>query len=109
MTKKNTEITAPAETKVAETETTETTETTKTMPEETPAEKDERVEVFIPRGAQNEERTLFVSVNGVNYLLPKGKTSLVPKAVAYEVQRAKKAQEAFDQTVDELLDSQDQQ
>lgn len=102
MPKKNTEITAPAEEAVQ-------TETIKTTPETAPVEKDERVEVSIPRGAQNEERTLFVSVNGVNYLLPKGKTSLVPKAVAEEVARAKKAQEAFEQTVDELLDSQNQQ
>ena len=44
--------------------------------------KDEaRVEVFVPKGYANDEPNLFVSVNGVNYLLPKGKKSLVPAHV----------------------------
>ena len=43
---------------------------------------EEREEVFIPRGTANDDPNLFVSVNCVNYLLPKGKSSLVPKPVA---------------------------
>ena len=52
--------------------------------------------------AANEEPNLFVSVNGYNCLLPKGKTSLVPKSVAAEIRRARKAQQKLDETVDAL-------
>ena len=48
-----------------------------------PAE--ERVEVFIPRGSANDDPNLFVSVNGVNYLLPRGKKSLVPPHITEEI------------------------
>ena len=40
-----------------------------------PKATENRVEVFIPKGYANDEPNLFVSVNGVNYLLPKGKKS----------------------------------
>ena len=60
-------------------------------------EKDlKREEIFIPRALDGEERSLFVSVNGKNYLLPKGKTSNVPHAVAEEIRRAWAAQNAWD-------------
>ena len=59
-------------------------------------EKETREEIFIPRALDGEERSLFVSVNGVNYLLPKGKTSKVPHAVAEEVRRSWRAQNAWD-------------
>ena len=60
----------------------------------------ERVEIHIPRGNANDDPNLFVSVNGVNYLLPKGKTSSVPRAVAAEIKRSWAAQEALDARVD---------
>lgn len=56
--------------------------------------KDERVEIFVPRS--NGDANLFVSVNGVNYLLPKGKASKVPKCVADEVKRAQMAADALE-------------
>ena len=59
-------------------------------------EKEVREEIFIPRALDGEERSLFVSVNGVNYLLPKGKTSKVPAPVAAEVRRSWSAQNAWD-------------
>mgnify|MGYP004504824965 FL=1 len=64
--------------------------------------KDERVEVFIPRGERNSDPMLFVSVNGKNYLLPKGKTSLVPTHVADEINRSVLAQRMLDESIDEL-------
>lgn len=64
--------------------------------------KDDRVEVFIPRGAKNDDPNFFVSVNGVNYLLPRGKKSKVPAAVAWEINRAFEAQELLDQRIDEM-------
>lgn len=66
-------------------------------------EKNKRVKVFVPRGASNEEPNLFISVNGVNYLLPKGKESLVPAAVAAEYNRAMKAQERRDSSSQRLM------
>ena len=72
-----------------------------------PAEttKDKRVEVFIPKGYANDEPNLFVSVNGVNYLLPKGKKSLVPAHVAAEIERSKKAAEVQDEKIDQMLEA----
>ena len=43
---------------------------------------EKRVEVFIPRGADREDPNLFVGINGVNYLLPRGNKSMVPAALA---------------------------
>lgn len=64
---------------------------------------DDRVEVSIPRGGDREDPNLFVAVNGVNYLLPRGKKSRVPKAVADEIARAERARESLYETVDALL------
>lgn len=63
---------------------------------------DYRVEMFIPRGDRNSDPDLFVSINGKNYLLPKGKTSLVPKEVADEIERANYAQRMLDEHIDEM-------
>ena len=62
-----------------------TTKTTKTA--------DDRVEVNIPRGGDREDPNLFVAVNGVNYLLPRGQKSRVPHEVAAEIHRAWEAEE----------------
>lgn len=64
---------------------------------------EERVEVFIPRGYANDDPNLFFSVNGVNYLLPKGKTSKVPKHIADEINRSFKAQERQDSNIERML------
>lgn len=64
-----------------------------------------RVEVFIPKGYANDEPNLFVSVNGVNYLLPKGKKSMVPAHVAAEIERSKKAQEKMDENIEQMLEA----
>ena len=64
-----------------------------------------RVEVFVPKGYANDEPNLFISVNGVNYLLPKGKKSLVPDFVAEEFYRSQRAQERLDDTGDKMLEA----
>lgn len=64
---------------------------------------EKRVKIFVPRGASNEDPNLFISVNGVNYLLPRGKESAVPEAVAAEYRRALKAQERGDASAEKLL------
>lgn len=64
---------------------------------------DGRVEVYIPRGAANDEPNLIVGVNGVMYVLPKGKKSMVPPHVKAEIDRSFAAQNIMDEHVDELL------
>lgn len=66
---------------------------------------EERVEVYIERGYANDDPNFFVSVNGVNYILPRGKKSMVPAHVAAEIERAKRAKEKLDQTMDQLLEA----
>lgn len=66
---------------------------------------DDRVEIFVPRGYANDEPNLIIGMNGKNYVLPKGKTSKVPKAVAAEFQRSQKAQEALDKRMDAMLEA----
>lgn len=68
-----------------------------------PVSEPEMEEIFIPRGYANDEPNLFVSINGCNYLLPKGKKSKVPAHVAREIRRSWKAQEIADQHIDEML------
>jgi len=67
--------------------------------------REEREEIFIERAGANEEPNFFVSVNGYNCLLPRGKTSLVPRSVAAEIHRARRAQQKLDATVDALKDA----
>ena len=64
---------------------------------------DNRVNVTIDRGFSGEEPNLMVSINGKNYLLPRGKTSQVPPEVAYELERSRRAQEKLDENMDRLL------
>ena len=67
--------------------------------------KDDRVEISIPKGYANDEPNLFISVNGVNYLLPRGKKSLVPAHVAKEFYRSQKAQNKLDETMEQMLEA----
>ena len=62
------------------------------------------VDLSIPRGYANDEPNLVISVNGKNYVLPKGKTSKVPPAVKYEYDRAIRAMERQDATVEKMLE-----
>ncbi len=66
---------------------------------------DKRVEVFIPRGSDREDPNLFVGINGVNYLLPRGKKSRVPEAVAAEIKRSELAADRFYASIDDLKQS----
>ena len=68
-------------------------ETPETVAENT--DPNRRVEIFIPRGQANDEPNLLVSVNGKNFLLPKGKTSTVPAYIADEIKRSWRAQERW--------------
>ena len=72
-----------------------------------PAEiaKENRVEVFVPKGYANDEPNVLIGVNGVNYLLPRGKKSLVPDFVAEEFNRTQRAQEKMDENIEQMLEA----
>ena len=61
-----------------------------------------RIDITIPRGSDREDPNLFIAINGVNYLLPRGKKSSVPKAVAAEYERSERARDALDKNRDEM-------
>ena len=58
-------------------------------------------EIFIPRAGAKEDPNLFVSVNGKNFLIPKGKKSKVPRYIADEIRRSERARDDFEKFVDE--------
>lgn len=61
-------------------------------------------EIFIDKSYANDDPNLFVSVNGKNYILPKGKTSKVPSFVADEIRRSRKAQTILDEKMEAMLE-----
>ena len=65
------------------------------QPENIVFECNDLVEVFIPRSDANKDPNFFVSVNGKAYILPRGKASKVPFAVAAEIRRAQAAEDAM--------------
>lgn len=69
------------------------------------ATKEQRVDLFIPRGYVNDEPNLFISVNGVGYLLPKGKTSKVPQFVKDEYDRCERARAIMDEHIDQMVEA----
>ena len=64
---------------------------------------EEREDLFVEKGYANDEPNQIISVNGVTYVLPKGKTSRVPKFVADEYKRSQRAKQRLDETVDKML------
>ena len=64
-----------------------------------------RVELFIPKGYANDEPNHLISINGVNYVLPKGKKSLVPDFVAEEYHRSQRAQAKLDEKMEQMLEA----
>lgn len=84
---------------------TENKENKATENKENKAKKETRVPVYIEKGNSSEEPNLLVSVNGKNYLLPKGKESLVPPEVAYEINRSRRAQQRVDKRIDEMQEA----
>ena len=55
-----------------------------------------RVEVSIPRGPERGDPNVFVGINGLSYLLPRGKKSRVPVCVAEELARSERARDERD-------------
>ena len=74
-------------------------------PKATETPKDNRVEIFVPKGYANDDPNMFISINGVNYLLPRGKKSTVPDFVAAEFYRSQRAQEKLDENIEQMLEA----
>jgi hypothetical protein len=70
----------------------------------TTTNKEGYVDLFIPKGYATDEPNHFISVNGNNFILPKGKTSKVPPYVKEEYERSQRAQEALDAKSEALLE-----
>ena len=68
------------------------------------AAKADLVELTLPRGYSADEPNQIISVNGKNWVLPKGKTSKVPAFVKYEYDRAIRAKEAMDVRAAEMAE-----
>ena len=61
---------------------------------------DNLVEITPPRVSG--DANCFIGVNGVNYLIPRGKKSMVPPAVAEEFFRSQAAQDAMYEAQDAM-------
>ena len=58
-----------------------------------------KVKIKIPKLSANDDPNFLIAVNGVNYLIPKGKEVEVPDFVKDEYERSEAAREAFYETV----------
>lgn len=83
--------------------------TEKAAKENKAAKVEDRVEVFVPRTPGNSDPNLVIVLNGKNYVLPKGQKSLVPKAVAAEYERSKRAQYKVDNAIFDMVEQAKQQ
>lgn len=79
-------------------------DTAKSKVQEAVLSADERVDLFVDKGYANDEPYVIIAINGVNYQLPRGKTSKVPKFVADEYYRGRKAHQALDERVEKMLE-----
>ena len=70
---------------------------------------EDRVEIFVPRVSGNTDPNLIIVLNGKNYVLPKGQKSIVPKAVAEEYERSKRAQYKVDNAIFDMVEQARQQ
>ena len=68
------------------------------------AKVEDREEIFVPRTPGNSDPNLVIVLNGKNYVLPKGQKSIVPKAVAAEYERSKRAQYKVDNAIFEMVE-----
>ncbi len=64
--------------------------------------KKDYVDLFVEKGYANDDPNEFISINGKNFVLPKGKTSKVPPYVKAEYERARRAREVQDKNIEDL-------
>lgn len=66
--------------------------------------KTEYVDLYIEKGYANDDPNEFISINGKNYILPKGKTSKVPPCVKAEYDRSLRARDRQEENIEKLLE-----
>ncbi len=66
------------------------------------APEDELVDLFVDRDPSDENPNLLISVNGKNFLMPRGEVSRVPKYIRDEYERSKRAQYKADKTIADM-------
>ena len=64
--------------------------------------KDNYVDLYVERGFGKDDPNEFISVNGINYVLPKGENSKVPPYVKDEYDRSLAARRFQDKNIDIL-------
>ena len=65
-----------------------------------------KTKITLPRARKGEAEDLFVGVNGVSYLIPKGKEVEVPDFVAEEIRRSQAADDFMHDAAEELQNRQ---
>ncbi|MBR2335838.1 MAG: hypothetical protein IKA62_06420 [Clostridia bacterium] len=74
------------------------------MATENKEKKEDYVELYIDSGHNaKDDPNEFISINGKNYILPKGEISMVPPCVKAEYERSRRAASAQRKSAKELL------
>ena len=55
-------------------------------------------EVMVPKADANEDKDLFVGINGKNWVMPRGKKVIVPDYVARAIEQSEAAKEILEET-----------
>ena len=66
--------------------------------------KKDYVDLYVEKAFSTDDPNEFISINGKNYILPKGKTSKVPPCVKAEYERSRRAREKQDENIEKLIE-----
>jgi hypothetical protein len=66
--------------------------------------KNEYVELYVEPGYSKDDPNEFISINGKNYILPKGEISMVPPCVKAEYERSIRAKRVQRKNSDALIE-----
>lgn len=66
--------------------------------------KKDYVDLYVEKGFASDDPNELISINGKNYILPKGKTSKVPPCVKAEYERSRRARDKQDENIEKLIE-----
>lgn len=66
--------------------------------------KKDYVDLYVEKGFADDDPNELISINGKNYVLPKGKTSKAPPCVKAEYERSRRAREKQDENIEKLIE-----
>lgn len=84
------------------TENGKSTTDTKESDTETVNPAQEMVELFVERDSSDDNTNFIIGINGKNWLMPRGEYSTVPRFVAEEYERAKRAKNKADKAAEQM-------